>query len=292
MLVPGTFRLKSVLCGPTLNASTAAAMTKVTVTRTSCPWTTVCKVFWDSGSICLRTSKWTMIYGWSGRSSQNPFHGKNCYSEKQQPSTSLWFLFLNKTVRISSSEKNTNSALRDQTLMMKALNYMFVTDWRWLMGFTHTGVKPLQFDRGSNQILLPSLFPAEGKLISNSHVSNSDPGSLHHTTFTLYGKKVYLEWISCCIVSERRDSRQNISCVYILSLNMIRMRWRHVSLFNRHYLKQIHFCLLDLTFVVLLRLHMIWVSFTAVCAASTSLPWDHWGEHSHMNIQTWISSHH
>lgn len=152
MLVPGTSRLKSVLCGPTSNASTAAATTKVTVTRTSCPWTTVCKVFWDSGSICPRTSKWTTIYGWSGRSSRNQFHGKNCYSENRQPSTSSWFLFLNKTVRISSSEKNTNSALNDQTLM-KALSYVFITDWRWRMDFTHAGVKPLQFDRGSKQIL-------------------------------------------------------------------------------------------------------------------------------------------
>lgn len=83
MLVPGTSRLRSVLCGPTLNALTVAATTRVTATRTSCLWTTACKVFWDSGWTYLRTSKLTTTSGWSGRSSPNLFHGKSCYSENQ-----------------------------------------------------------------------------------------------------------------------------------------------------------------------------------------------------------------
>lgn len=82
-LVPGTSRPRSALCGPTSNASTVAATTRATATRTSCLWTTACKAFWDSGWTYPRTSKWTTTSGWSGRSSPNLFHGKNCYSENQ-----------------------------------------------------------------------------------------------------------------------------------------------------------------------------------------------------------------
>lgn len=82
-LVPGTSRLRSVLCGQTSNASTAAAMTRTTATRTFCLWTTACRASWDSGWTCLRTSKWTMTCGWSGRSSPNLFHGRSCSSEDQ-----------------------------------------------------------------------------------------------------------------------------------------------------------------------------------------------------------------
>lgn len=81
MLVPGTSRPRSVLCGPTSSASIVDATTRATATRTSSLWTTVCKVSWDSGWTCPRTSKWITTFGWSGRSSPNLFPGKNCYSE-------------------------------------------------------------------------------------------------------------------------------------------------------------------------------------------------------------------
>lgn len=87
-LVPGTSRLRSVLCGPTSNASTVAAMTRATATQTSCLWTIVCRVSWDSGWTCPRTSKWIMTFGWSGKSSPNLFPGRNCYSENQPNSFS------------------------------------------------------------------------------------------------------------------------------------------------------------------------------------------------------------
>lgn len=84
MPVPGTSRPRSALCAPTSSASTAAATTRATATRTSCPWTTASRAFWGSAWNCPRTSKWTTTCGWSGRSSPNLFHGKNCYSEKPQ----------------------------------------------------------------------------------------------------------------------------------------------------------------------------------------------------------------
>lgn len=84
MPVPGTSRPRNALCASTSSASTAGATTRATATRTSCPWTTASRAFWGSAWNCPRTSKWTTTCGWSGRSSPNLFHGKNCYSENPQ----------------------------------------------------------------------------------------------------------------------------------------------------------------------------------------------------------------
>lgn len=84
MPVPGTSRLRNALCAPTSSASIAAATTRATATRTSCPWITACRAFWGSAWTYPRTSKWTTTCGWSGRSSPSRFHGKNCYSENTQ----------------------------------------------------------------------------------------------------------------------------------------------------------------------------------------------------------------
>lgn len=84
MPVRGTSRLRNALCAPTSSASIAAATTRATATRTSCPWITACRAFWGSAWTYPRTSKWTTTCGWSGRSSPSLFHGKNCYSENTQ----------------------------------------------------------------------------------------------------------------------------------------------------------------------------------------------------------------
>lgn len=120
MLALGTSRPRSVLCGPTSNASTVAATTRATATRTSCLWTTACRAFWDSGWTCLRTSKWIMTSGWSGRFSPNLFPGKNCYSENQQLSTSSYM-------------KWNSFNLECSDWLTTALCYMFCTDWKWRM---------------------------------------------------------------------------------------------------------------------------------------------------------------
>lgn len=88
-LVPGTSKLRSVPCEQTSSASTAAATTRATATQSLCLWTTVCKVFWDNGSICPRTFKWTTTFGWSGKSSPNLFPGRNCSSENVSRSSCL-----------------------------------------------------------------------------------------------------------------------------------------------------------------------------------------------------------
>lgn len=92
MLVPGTSRLRNAPCGPTSNASTVAATTRATAIQTFCLWTTACRVFWDRGWTCLRTSKWTMTFGWSGKSSPSPYPGKSCCSENQNSYIKIYFL--------------------------------------------------------------------------------------------------------------------------------------------------------------------------------------------------------
>lgn len=94
--VPGTSRPRSVPCGPASNASIAAATTRATAIQTSFPWTTAYRASWDSEWTCRRTSRWTTTFGWSARSSPNPFLGRNCCSEAQ-PLQNV-FAFLSKTV--------------------------------------------------------------------------------------------------------------------------------------------------------------------------------------------------